>query len=59
VDIVTSLKEKILAGDAIHEAQEQAERLADLAIAQLDVLPASEAKDALVSLAHMIVERSF
>jgi octaprenyl-diphosphate synthase len=58
-DIVTSLKEKILAGDAIHEAHEQAENLADLAIAELDALPASEAKDALVNLAHMIVERSF
>lgn len=58
-DIVTSLKEKILAGDAVNEAHEQAERLADLAIEQLDVLPASEAKDALINLAHMIVERSF
>src|SRR5664279_6425628 len=58
-DIVTSLKEKILRGDAINEAHEQAERLVDLAVAQLDVLPAYEAKDALVDLARLIVERTY
>lgn len=58
-DIVASLKEKVLSGDAIQEAHEQAENLANLAISELDALPASPAKEALVSLARMIVERSF
>ncbi len=39
-DVVTSLKEKILRGDAINEAHEQANQLVDLAISYLDVLPA-------------------
>ena len=58
-DVVTSLKEKILQGDAINEAHEQADRLVELAIGSLDVLPASEAKESLISLAHLIVERSY
>jgi geranylgeranyl pyrophosphate synthase len=58
-DIVASLKEKILAGDAIREAHEQADNLAALAISELDALPDSPAKDALVGLAHLVVERSF
>ncbi|MEO8397582.1 MAG: hypothetical protein ABI700_31590, partial [Chloroflexota bacterium] len=58
-DMVTSLKEKILQGDAINEAHEQANRLVDLAISYLGVLPASEAKDSLIDLARLIVERSY
>ncbi len=56
---VTALKERVLKGDAIAEAREQAQQFADMAIAELDVLPASEAKDALIGLAHMIIERTF
>jgi len=59
VDVVTSLKEKILQGDAINEAHEQATQLVDLAIAYLDVLPASDAKESLIDLARLIVERSY
>ncbi len=58
-DAVSSLKEKIMRGDALEEAQVQSQRLAQLAIEQLDALPGSEAKDALIDLAHQIVERSF
>jgi geranylgeranyl pyrophosphate synthase len=56
--VIASLKGRVLKGDAIHEAREQARRLVDLAVAELDVLPTSEAKDALIGLAHLIVERS-
>ena len=58
-DVVTSLKEKILRGDAINEAHEQANQLVEMAIASLGALPASEAKDSLIDLARLIVERSY
>ncbi len=58
-EVVTSLKEKILRGDAINEAHEQAGQLADYAITQLDSLPASDAKDSLIGLAHLVVQRSY
>ncbi len=57
---VTALKERVLkGGDAIGEAREQAQGFVDMAVAELDALPASEAKDALIGLAHLIVERTF
>lgn len=58
-DLLTSLKEKVLQGDAINEAYTQAQYLVAAAIDQLDVLPSSDAKDALIDLAHMIVERTY
>ena len=58
-EVVTSLKEKILRGAAINEAHEQAGQLADYAITQLDSLPASDAKDSLIGLAHLVVQRSY
>ncbi len=56
---VVALKERVLKGDAVAEAREQAQQFAEMAIAELSVLPASEAKDALIGLAHMIIERTF
>ncbi len=56
---VMALKERVMKGDAITEAREQAQQFASMAIAELDVLPDSEAKDALIGLAHLIVERTF
>ncbi len=58
-NVLDSLKERVLQGDAVHEAYEQAQVLVDQAIRELDVLPASEAKDSLIDLAHLIVERSY
>lgn len=58
-DAFTSLKERILQGDAIDEAHAQAEQLVRLAIDQLEVLPDSDAKDGLVDLANLIVARNF
>jgi geranylgeranyl pyrophosphate synthase len=58
-DIVTSLKEKILRGDAINDAHEQANQLVEFAIAYLGALPDSGAKDSLIDLARLIVERSY
>lgn len=56
---VAALKERVLKGDAIDEAREQAQHFVDMAIAELDALPASEARAALIGLAHLIIERTF
>ncbi len=56
-DPLTTIKQKILEGDAIDEARLQARMLMKQAINELDVLPESEAKDELIELAHLVVER--
>lgn len=56
-DPMTSIKAKLLKGDAINEARVQARTLAQSAIACLDVLPESDAKRELIDLAHMVVDR--
>jgi octaprenyl-diphosphate synthase len=58
-DPMVSIRQKVLRGDAIKEAYEQAHNLVQLAIAQLAVLPESEAKTALIHLAESVVERSY
>jgi octaprenyl-diphosphate synthase len=57
VDPMVTIRQKILKGDAIGEAREQARQLATLAIANLDVLPDSPAKDELIDLAYLVVDR--
>jgi octaprenyl-diphosphate synthase len=56
-DPMVTIKQKLLRGDAILEAKTQARQLAELAIANLDILPASEAKDELIDLAYLVVDR--
>ncbi|MBE2270079.1 MAG: polyprenyl synthetase family protein [Anaerolinea sp.] len=56
---VNSIKAKALEGDALQKAHDQAEMLVQMAVNQLKVLPPSPAKDALVDLAHMIVDRTY
>lgn len=56
-DPVTRIKQKILEGNAIEEAREQANMLAQQAIRELDMLPESSAKDGLIELARLVVER--
>jgi geranylgeranyl pyrophosphate synthase len=58
-DPMASIKQKVLRGDTIKEAYQQAQHLAQLAIAQLSALPDSEAKSALIQLAESVVERSY
>ena len=48
-----------LEGDALDKARMQAQMLVQQAINELDELPPSAAKDALVDLAQMIVDRTF
>ena len=56
-DPLAEIKQKLLEGDAIDEARQQASLLAQQAIAQLDPLPDSEARDGLIDLAQSIVDR--
>lgn len=56
-DPLAAIKRRLLQGDAIEKAHLQAQMLVQQAIASLDVLPESPAKDELISLAKLIVER--
>lgn len=56
-DPLTNIKQKILGGNAIEEARAHARVLANEAIACLDVLPTSSAKDELIALANLVVDR--
>ncbi|HEX2621874.1 MAG TPA: polyprenyl synthetase family protein [Phototrophicaceae bacterium] len=57
-DPMDTIKRKLLGGNAIEEGRQQARQLMQLAIAGLDVLPSSGAKDGLIELAHLVVERN-
>ena len=57
-DPMASIKRKVMSGDYIQEAQQQAEALAQLAVSMLDVLPDNEAKDELIALADKVVNRN-
>ncbi len=56
-DPMVTIKQKLLRGDAILEAKTNARQLAELAIASLSVLADSEAKDELIDLAYLVVDR--
>ncbi|XWX05094.1 polyprenyl synthetase family protein [Aggregatilineales bacterium SYSU G02658] len=56
-DVVDSIKHKLLQGDRLQKGREQAQALVQMAIAQLDALPSSEAKQELIALAQFIVNR--
>jgi len=56
-DPMVAIRQKVLQGDAIGEARAKARQLAQLAIASLDMLPDSPAKDELVDLAYLVVDR--
>ncbi len=56
-DLMESIKRKLLKGDALAEAEQQAQALITIAIDALDVLPSSAARDELVKLAELVVHR--
>lgn len=56
-NVVTSIKQKLLDGDRLEKAQQQSNALVDLAIAAITPLPDSDAKDELIKLAKMVVNR--
>jgi octaprenyl-diphosphate synthase len=58
-DPMETIKRKILKGNTLNEAREQAYALVHAGIATLDILPESEAKQGLIELAHLVVEREY
>lgn len=57
-DPLDALRARIMQGDAIHEAHEQANHFVEVAVSGLSVLPDSPAKQQLVELAWSVVDRS-
>lgn len=56
-DIMESVKRKLMSGNRLQEARDQAQGLVQMAIASLNVLPDSFAKQGLVDLANLIISR--
>lgn len=56
-DPMEAIKRKAFSGDTIQKGKDQARALVEMAVAQLDVLPESPAKAALIDLAHMTINR--
>jgi geranylgeranyl pyrophosphate synthase len=56
-EVMESIKRRMMEGDTIEQARNQAVSLIDLAIAHLDILPDSLAKQALIDLAQEMVNR--
>lgn len=56
-DIMDTIKRKLMSGNRLQEAREQAEGLVQMAIASLNVLPDSPAKDGLIELARDVINR--
>lgn len=57
-DIMDSIKRKLMSGNRLEEARQQATAFVDMAISQLDILPPSAAKDELISLANKVLNRN-
>ncbi|MCC6612725.1 MAG: polyprenyl synthetase family protein [Anaerolineae bacterium] len=57
-DVMDSIKQRLLQGDTLEQARLQATMLVESAVAQLDVLPDSDAKAELIALAHATIERT-
>ncbi len=56
-DPMDTIKRKLLTSDAIAEGRQQAEMLATMAANELDVLPDSPEKDALLKISRLVIER--
>ena len=57
-DVLDTIKAKLLGGNRLQEARQQAEALVSMAISFLDILPESAAKAELVSLADKVINRN-
>lgn len=58
-DPMEAIKQKLLAGEAIEEGKAQAALFVEMAISNLEDLPASEGKDYLEELAQLTIDRDF
>ncbi len=57
-DVMDSIKRRMLEGDTLEAARVQARMLVENAVAMLDVLPESDAKNELIALAYSTIERT-
>lgn len=57
-DVVDAIKQKMMGSDTIEKGKEYAQVLVHTALSSLDILPASQHKDALVELANLVVSRT-
>lgn len=58
-DLMDSIKRKLMSGDRLEEARQQAAMLVRVAIASLNVLPDSKAKSGLIALAESVINRDY
>lgn len=58
-DIMGNVKRKLMEGDRLTQARLQAEQFVDWGISAISILPDSYAKDALIELAKVVVDRQF
>jgi geranylgeranyl pyrophosphate synthase len=58
-DVIENVKSKLLEGNRLEEARTQARTLIDMAIMQIETVPDSPAKDELIALARMVIDREF
>jgi len=56
-DIMDSVKRKLMEGNRLQEARDQARAFIEMAIAQLHILPPSDARQELIDLAYNVVNR--
>jgi octaprenyl-diphosphate synthase len=58
-DVLESIKRKMLAGNRLEKARQQAQMLAQMAINEIAILPDTPAKAELIDLAHDIINRDY
>lgn len=58
-DPMEKIKAKMLGGNAVNEARMMARSLVDSAIEDISILPDSEARDGLIDVANLVVDRDF
>jgi len=58
-DVMDNVKRKLMEGDRLKQARIQAEQFVDWGISAISILPPSPAKDAMIDLAKMVIERQF
>lgn len=57
MDVAEEVKRKLMSGNRLQEARQQARGLVEMAISELDILPDSLARQGLVDLAYLVIER--
>jgi len=58
-DVMNNVKRKLMEGDRLKQARFQAEQFVDWGISAISILPPSPAKDAMIDLAKVVIERQF